>query len=213
MKTINRIASIAVFLVLWSAAVAAETLVIDGGTVHPITGAPFVGRVVIANGLITAVGPDAVVPSNAQRIDAKGLHVYPGLCDAFSSLGLVEVDAVSATNDVSEMGMYNPHLEAATAIHPSSEVIPVTRANGITHAVVAPRAARDGVIAGQAALVDLDGWTVEEMAIDPSVAVVINWPGIGDAPLRSRRRSVSRTRRSTTPKRRPRRSRTSCATA
>jgi imidazolonepropionase-like amidohydrolase len=178
MKTINRIASAAAFLVLWSAAVAAETLVIDGGTVHPITGAPFVGRVVIANGVITAVGADAVVPSDAKRIDATGLHVYPGLCDALSSIGLIEVDAVSATNDQSEMGMYNPHLEAATAIHPSSEVIPVTRANGITHAVVAPRAARDGVIAGQAALVDLDGWTVEEMAIDASVALVINWPGI-----------------------------------
>lgn len=163
---------------LCSAAFAADVLVIDGGTVHPVSGAPFIGRVVIANGVITAVGPDAVVPSDAKRIDATGLHVYPGLCDALSSLGLVEVDAVSATNDVSEMGMYNPHLEAATAIHPASEVIPVTRANGITHAIVAPRTARDGVIAGRAALVELDGWTVDEMAIDPAVAVVINWPGI-----------------------------------
>jgi imidazolonepropionase-like amidohydrolase len=73
--------------------------------------------------------------------------------------------------------MYNPHLEAATAIHPSSELLPVARANGITHAVVAPEV-DDGVIAGQAALVHLDGWTVEEMAIDSSVAMVIQWPEI-----------------------------------
>jgi imidazolonepropionase-like amidohydrolase len=156
----------------------AETLVVDGATVHTMTGEPFVGRVVMVDGIIVDVGPGATVPAGATRIDAAGLHVYPGICDALSTLGLIEIDAVSATNDQAEMGMYNPHLRAATAIHPSSEVIPVARANGITHAVVAPRAARDGVIAGQAALVNLAGWTVEEMAIDGSVAMVINWPAI-----------------------------------
>jgi imidazolonepropionase-like amidohydrolase len=178
----NRITRVSAFLVVLAfsapALSFAQTIVIDGGTVHTMAGAPFVGRVVIANGVITAVGADAVVPPDAKRIDATGLHVYPGICDAMSTLGLIEVDAVSATNDQAEMGMYNPHLEAATAIHPSSEVIPVTRANGVTHALVAPRAGRDGIIAGQVALVNLDGWTVEEMAINPSVAVVINWPSI-----------------------------------
>ena len=161
-----------------SSAFAAESLVIDGATVHPVTKDPFVGRVVIANGIITAVGADVAIPPDAQRIDATGFHVYPGMFDAFSSLGLVEVDAVSATSDHTEMGMYNPHLIAASAIHLSSEVIPVTRANGITHALVAPRAGRDGVISGQATLINLDGWTVDEMAVVPSVALVIDWPGI-----------------------------------
>ncbi len=155
-----------------------EAIVIDGGTVHTMTGAPFVGRVVIDGGLIVAVGADTAIPTGAKRIDASGRHVYPGMFDALSTLGLVEVDAVSATNDQSEMGMYNPHLRAATAVNPASDLIPVTRSNGITHTVVAPRTARDGVIAGQAALIELDGWTVEEMAIEPSVAIVINWPGI-----------------------------------
>ena len=161
-----------------SAPALAQTLVIDGGTVHPMSGDPFTGRVVIENGVITAVGADITAPPGAIRIDATGLHVYPGVFDALGTLGLIEINSVSATNDQAEMGMYNPHLGAATAIHPSSEVIPVTRANGITHAIVAPRADRDGVIAGQAALVNLDGWTVEEMTIDASVALVINWPGI-----------------------------------
>lgn len=177
----NRFRTALVTLALLAASAApalAETLVIEGGTVHSMTAAPFVGRVVINNGVIVAVGADAGVPPDATRINAAGLHVYPGLCDAMCTLGLIEVDAVSATNDQAEMGMYNPHLDAATAIHPASDLIPVTRANGITHALVSPRATREGVITGQSALVNLDGWTVEEMAIDPSVAVVINWPGI-----------------------------------
>ncbi|MCZ6727188.1 MAG: amidohydrolase family protein [Acidobacteria bacterium] len=155
----------------------AETLVIDGATVHPVSAESFVGRVVIVDGLIEAAGPDAVAPADARVLDASGLHVYPGLCDSFSQLGLVEIGAVSATDDRAEMGMYNPHLRAATAIHPASEVIPVARANGVTHSVVAPRV-DDGVIAGQAALVNLAGWTVEEMTLDVSIAMVIAWPEV-----------------------------------
>jgi imidazolonepropionase-like amidohydrolase len=145
----------------------AETLVIDGGTVHPMSSDAFTGRVVMRDGVIVAVGKDAAVPADAKRIDATGLHVYPGIFDAMSTLGLIEINSVSATDDQAEMGAYNPHLRAATAIHPSSEVIGVARANGLTHAMVAPRATRGGVIAGQAARVNLDGWTVEEMAHKP----------------------------------------------
>ncbi len=156
----------------------AETLVIEGATIHTMTGEPVSGRVVMTDGIITAVGPDAAVPAGATKIDAPGMHVYPGICDALSTLGLIEISSVSATDDQAEMGMYNPHLKAAAAVHPSSAVLPVARANGITHAVVAPRADRNGVIAGQASLVNLDGWTVEEMEVAGSVAMVINWPEI-----------------------------------
>jgi len=155
----------------------AETLAVQGGTVHPVSAEPYVGNVVMTDGVITAAGPDAQVPADSQIIDASGLHVYPGMIDAMSQLGLIEVGAVPATDDQAEMGLYNPHLQAATAIHPASELIPVARANGITHTMVTPQV-DDGVIAGQAALVNLDGWTVEEMAIDPSVAMVIQWPEI-----------------------------------
>ncbi|UCE01820.1 MAG: amidohydrolase family protein [Candidatus Latescibacterota bacterium] len=167
-----------VIALLVPAAALAETLVIDGATIHSMSGAPFVGRVVVEEGLIAAVGPSATAPAGATTIDATGKHVYPGIFDALSQLGLIEVGAVAATNDQAEMGTYNPHLDAATAIHPASEVIPVTRANGITHSLVAPRADRDGVIAGRATLVQLDGWTVEEMALQRSLAMVILWPAI-----------------------------------
>ncbi len=157
---------------------AAEPLVLENGTVHTLAGDSFTGRVVIDSGLITDAGPGAVAPDGARRLDVAGLHVYPGIFDALSTLGLTEINAVAATVDTAELGAYNPHLMAATAVHPASEVIPVTRANGITHAVTGPRAGQGGVIAGQAALLHLDGWTVEEMAIEPSIAMVIQWPAI-----------------------------------
>lgn len=179
MQTTDRSALLLILALFVTAAhLPAAELVIDGGTVHTLAGETFVGRVVIAGGLIAAVGADAEVPASATRIDAEGLHVYPGMFDALGQLGLTEVGAVAATVDTTELGRFNPHLRAATAFHPASEVIPVTRANGITQAVTAPRTGRDGVIAGQAALVYLDGWTVEEMAIEPALAMVVYWPEI-----------------------------------
>lgn len=154
------------------------TLVVEGGTVHPMTAEPFVGNVVMEDGTITAAGADAVAPAGATRIDATGLHVYPGMMDALTQLGLVEINSVPATDDQAEMGTYNPHLTAATAVHPASDTIPVARTTGITHALVAPEADDGGVIPGQAALMNLDGWTVEEMAIDPVAAMIIEWPGV-----------------------------------
>lgn len=162
--------------------------VLRGGTVHTLVGPAIEGgAVVLRDGRIEAVGADLPVPSGAEVIDVSGLHVYPGLVDAFSRLGLTEVDAVSATEDLSELGSFNPHLAAATAVHPASEHLSVARANGITHALTAPGAGGGGGffdfqagtgIPGQAVLIHLDGWTVEEMAILPSAAMVIQWPQI-----------------------------------
>lgn len=176
--TTHYMAGALLLLLLVPGGLQAEVLVLEGGTVHSLTGEPFVGRVVIEDGRIRAASADAPVPEGARRLDVQGLHVYPGLFDAFSLLGLVEVGAIAATVDTTEIGRFNPHLQASTAVHPASEVIPVTRANGLTHTVVAPRAARGGIVAGQASLLHLDGWTVEEMSIDSSVAMVIQWPEI-----------------------------------
>jgi imidazolonepropionase-like amidohydrolase len=142
--------------------------------------------VVIRNGLIAEVGTNIAVPSGATVIDAAGRHVYPGLVDAFSRLGLTEIGSVSATQDANELGDWNAHLEAYWAIHPASEHIPVARANGITHALTAPGGGGGGFrgggnaggISGQATMIHLDGWTVEDMAIEPSVGMVVQWPRI-----------------------------------
>jgi len=155
------------------------TLVIRGARVFTLAGPPIEnGTVVVQNGKITAVGTNVSVPAGATVIDASGQHLYPGLFDAISSLGLTEIGQVDVTNDRQELGLFNPHLLAATAVHPASEHIPVARANGITHTVAAPQA-RPGGIGGQGSLIHLDGWTVEEMLIRPSVGFVLSWPTLG----------------------------------
>jgi imidazolonepropionase-like amidohydrolase len=153
--------------------------------VHTLAGATIEnGSVVLRDGRIVEVGAEAAIPEGAAVIDATGLHVYPGLVDAFSRLGLTEVGAVAATEDVSELGNWNAHLSAYAAINPASEHIPVARANGVTHAVSAPGGGggfgggNAGGIPGQATLIHLAGWTIEEMAIEPSVGMVVEWPVI-----------------------------------
>lgn len=158
-----------------AAGAVAQTFAIRGGTVHTLAGAPFVGTVVISGGRIQAVGEDVAIPAGAETIDATGRHVYPGMIDAMSLLGLTEVESLGVTNDMREQGNFNPQLQAATAIHPASELIPVARANGITLSITAPQGGNGG-IAGQAALVGLDGWTVEEMSVEPDAAMVVNYP-------------------------------------
>jgi len=213
--TLWTLAAVATMWVLPPASPAqAATLVIEGGTLHPISAAPFKGTLVIVDGKIQALGSNLPIPPGATRIDATGLHVYPGIFDAMSQAGLVEIGSVQATNDSREMGSYNPHLRATTAVHPATELIPVTRANGLTHALTVPGIDGDGVIAGQAAILDFDGWTVEEMTLRPDAAMVLYWPEIQtrsfdfatSRPSRCARRPSMRL------KRRPKRSSKSCAT-
>lgn len=158
--------------------VAQGTLVIRGATIHTLAGPDIPnGTVVVTDGRITAVGPTAAAPAGAKVIEGAGLHVYPGIFDAETELGLVEIDAIPVTVDFSELGEFNPQLIAATAVHPAGEHIPVTRANGVTHVISAPRA-RAGGIGGQASLINLDGWTIDEMMVKPSVGFIFNWPTI-----------------------------------
>jgi imidazolonepropionase-like amidohydrolase len=139
---------------------------------------------VIRDGKIAAIGASVEVPPGAQVIDAKGLQVYPGLFDSITQMGLREIGAVSATVDSSETGNYNPDVVAATAISPSSEHIPVTRAAGITEVLAVPGSGGldffgpSGIIGGQASAIHLAGWAIDEMLLKKSAAMVLNWPEI-----------------------------------
>ena len=138
----------------------------------------------IRDGKIAAVGSSVEVPAGAQVIDAKGLQVYPGLFDAVTQMGLSEISAVNATVDSSETGSYNPDVVAATAVSPSSEHIPVTRASGITEVLAVPASGGfdsgggRGTLGGQASAFHLAGWTMDEMLIKRSAAMVVNFPQI-----------------------------------
>jgi imidazolonepropionase-like amidohydrolase len=167
-----------------TAAPQSTTYAIKGGKVFTLAGAPIDnGTVIIRDGKIAAVGKDVAIPDGAQVIDATGLEVYPGLFDPVTQIGLTEVSAVSATQDIAELGDYNPELVAATAVNPASAHIPVTRANGITEVIAAPGTSGfdgggGGIIAGQASAFNLAGWTMEDMQIQRSVVMVLNWPSI-----------------------------------
>lgn len=155
---------------------AGHPVALVGGTVHPVSG-PAVegGTVVFEGGKIVALGKDVPVPENAERVDLAGGHVYPGLFEAMSDIGLIEIDAVRATNDKAETGELNPNVKAWVSVNPDSEVIPVTRSNGVLLAVAAPSG---GLVSGQAGALQLDGWTYEDLTLKAPIGLVVNWPRI-----------------------------------
>ncbi|NDQ57209.1 MAG: amidohydrolase family protein [Acidipila sp.] len=183
MKSVNKLTAsllAGLFLLLFAGASTGQTqpsvLAIRGAKIYTLAGAPIEkGNIILRDGRIAAVGADAAIPAGAEIVDGAGLEVYPGLFDSSSQLGLTEIDSVAGTVDNAEMGDFNPQLNAATAIHPASEHIPVSRETGITHTVVMPGG---GMIPGQATAIHLAGWTLEEMLVRKSVGLVLNWPQI-----------------------------------
>ncbi|MDQ2922609.1 MAG: amidohydrolase family protein [Acidobacteriota bacterium] len=136
------------------------------------------GTIVIRDGKIEALGANVSVLSDAQTIDGKGLSVYPGMIDAGTSLGLVEVgQGAPGTVDTSEVGELNPNAKAIIAVNPHSAHLAVTRVDGVTTAVSLPVG---GLISGQAAIINLIGTTPLEMAVVPYAALVINYPRVGN---------------------------------
>ena len=135
------------------------------------------GTVVIRDGRIEAVGANVSVPAGAQTIEGRGLSVYPGMIDAGTNMGLIEVpQGANGTVDLSEVGDLNPNAKAIIAVNPHSAHIAVTRVEGITNTLTAPTG---GLISGQAALINLLGTAPKEMAVVPQIALVINYPRLG----------------------------------
>src|SRR5215216_685389 len=134
------------------------------------------GTIVIRDGKIEAVGANVSVPAGAQTIDGNGLSVYPGMIDAGTNMGLVEVpQGANGTVDTAEVGDLNPNAKAIIAVNPHSAHIAVTRVEGITNTLTAPTG---GLISGQASLINLLGTAPKEMAVVPQVALVINYPRV-----------------------------------
>jgi len=151
-----------------------RTIALVGGTIHPVSGPAMEGGTLLfAEGRIVAVGRDIEIPENADRIDISGRHVYPALFDADSNIGLTEISAVRATRDEAETGRINPNVRAQVAFNPDSELIPVTRSNGVLLSLTAPGG---GLISGRSAVMMLDGWTWEDMALRGDVGMHVEWP-------------------------------------
>ena len=151
------------------------TIAIVGATVHTVSGDDIEnGVVVMADGKITGVGgPNTRIPSDASRFDASGRHLYPGMIATDGSLGLTEIGSVDEGNDLNEMGDFNANIRAEVAVNAEATAIPVTRANGITHALTVPGG---GLIRGTSALLRLDGWTWEQLTAVAPTALHISFP-------------------------------------
>ncbi|MDX1640289.1 MAG: amidohydrolase family protein [Balneolaceae bacterium] len=147
---------------------------ISNATIHTVTnGTIETGILLIEDHSITFVGENAKISTDYEVIDATGKHVYPGFFDANTRLGLEEVGSIDLTQDYAEVGDFNPHMQAFTAVNPNSVSIPVTRVNGITNVVSVPAS---GVISGKAVLLDLWGYTPDDMAVKQSAGLHIEWP-------------------------------------
>lgn len=151
---------------------------IRGGTVVNPGAAPMPGTdVLIRNNRIAAMGAAAAsqVP-NAKVIDAAGKFIYPGMIDANTGIGLQEIGGIGTMNLRSEMGQFNPHMKALVALNVESEILGVTRMNGVTTVLTSPTG---GVISGQATLINTAGWTWEDLAVQRTAGMMISLPGSG----------------------------------
>src|SRR3546814_18670956 len=112
------------------------------------------GTVVTRDGRIGAAGAGVAVPADATIVDATGKWVAPGLVAGFSRVGLVEVDAVDPTNDTQANGPpFSAAINIEPAINTKAPPIAVSRAAGVTRAVVAPVRAKT-ILAGHGALLE-----------------------------------------------------------
>lgn len=181
MPNIQKLLTIAILSTLAAAVAASEQIpgvlpkgpvAIVGATLHPVSADAIPkGTIVFEDGKITALGDKVKVPPKATIIKADGKHVYPGLFESRSRIGLVEIDAIKATRDFDESGLLNPNAKAHVSVDPDSEIIPVTRSNGVLLAMSSPAG---GLIAGQSAVLQLDGWTFEELTLKPRTAMIVS---------------------------------------
>jgi len=184
MKIQNRINSV-LFLLCMTLSFAQQTpapeqtkdFAIVGATAHIGNGEVIENSIIVVrNGKITTIGPADSTPVTRQAmdiIDAKGKHVYPGFIVSNGTLGLVEVDAVKASNDLSEMGTFNPHVRSIIAYNAESKVVESMRPNGVLLGQVVPRGGR---ITGTSSIVQYDAWNWEDAAIKTDDGIHINWP-------------------------------------
>ena len=154
-----------------------NSFLLRGATIHTMAGKDIEnGSILVRDGKIAGVGQNLAAPAGVRVIEGKGMQVYPGIIDSGSTVGLSEISGVAVTNDVQELGKFNPELRASIAVNPDSEHIPVTRANGITSVLALP----DGpLISGQASLIHLDGWTTDQMEVKRSTVMHLHMPTIG----------------------------------
>lgn len=153
-----------------------QTILILGGTAHIGNGTIIENSVIsLIDGKIAMItdGTTAKPAKHDIVINAAGKHIYPGFIAPNSTLGLVEIDAVRASDDESEIGEFNPHIRSIIAYNSESGLVEATRPNGVLLAQITPRGGR---ISGTSTVVQLDAWNWEDATILENDGVHLNWP-------------------------------------
>jgi imidazolonepropionase-like amidohydrolase len=160
-----------------------QPVVLRGATIHTVTkGTIQNGTIVLERGKITAVGgPEVAAPRAAKVVDVTGKHIYPGLIDAYSTVGITEIGSVDVSNDIGELGDFNPNVRADVAVNAESRHIGTTRSAGVLVAFSTPEG---GVISGLSSALSLEGWTWEEMSMKGAAALNVKWPDPNARPRR-----------------------------
>lgn len=154
-----------------------KDIAIVGGTAHIGNGSVVENSIIVlSKGKIATIGNADTTPITLQAmevIDAKGKHIYPGFIATNTSLGLIEIDAVRATNDKSEIGDIVPNVRSQIAYNAESKVVETMRPNGVLIAQVAPSGGR---ISGKSSIMQLDAWNWEDATVKADDGVHLNWP-------------------------------------
>ena len=134
------------------------------------------GTIKVTNGKIEAVGDNIAIPATGESVtDLKGQDLYPGLILPTSSLGLVEISSVRATQDAREIGEMNPSVRSIVAYNTDSKVINTLRSNGILLANIVPQG---NFVAGTSSVVQLDAWNWEDAAYKTDAGLHVYMPSL-----------------------------------
>ena len=155
-----------------------KSVLLLNGYLHIGTGEVLESALVgVKNGKITLVKNSLAYTYKTEEwdtiIDLQGQHIYPGFVAPNSTLGLTEIDAVRATRDYNEVGIYNPHVRSQIAFNVESKVISTVRTNGVLLTQATPRG---GSISGTSSVMAMDGWNWEDATVLKDDGIHVNWP-------------------------------------
>ena len=150
-----------------------DAITIKGAIAHIGNGQVIENSVIVfEKGKITAIG-GMNTASKGREINASGKHVYPGFIAPAKPLGLVEVNAVRASDDQDEIGDFIPNIRSLIAYNAESKVVESLRPNGVLLGQIAPQGGR---ISGTSSIVQFDAWNWEDAAIKVDDGIHLNWP-------------------------------------
>ena len=151
-------------------------IILKGGTLHTVSSDIFEGYdILFSKGKIIRIEKNIMASPETDVYDVFGKHIIPGYIAPITRIGLVEIGLVKQTRDFAERGSFNPNVKANVSYNPDSDLIPITRSNGV---LVVNSVPAGGRISGQSSVMMLDGWTWEQATLKHPSGLHINWPSM-----------------------------------